>query len=185
MNSRPPLDETAPLPGSIRAVIAHPLGGRVVMSGFPGLTTGIDGSAHFDPDTCFEMLEFLSAVGAGTLVVLVERDELADIGFDLLVRMAQSVGVNLDYRPIVDFSVPSEAMSDWWSASADYRSALFGAGGTMAFCCQYGAGRSGLMAALSLMDGGLSADDAIARVRQQFPEAVESIEQETWLRSRD
>lgn len=169
------------LAGSMRAIIKHPFGGKLVMTGFPGLETGFDGEAVFTPDQCRETLEGIHAQGAHNLVVLVERDELDPVGFELLESTAADIGMTITYLPIVDYSVPSEATVKAWMATRPARLATLHAGGTLAFSCQYGAGRSGLMASWSLMEGGLNATDAIAFVRSHFSEAVESTDQETWL----
>ncbi|GAB5445953.1 protein-tyrosine phosphatase family protein [Gymnodinialimonas sp.] len=174
-----PADET--LRGSMRARIAHPLGGAVIMTGFPGLETGFDGTATFLPEACRDTLDGIRAQGGDSLVVLVERDELDPIGFDLLERTAAEVGLALQYFPIVDYSVPSDAGVQAWTAQRAARAAKLRAGGTLAFSCQYGAGRSGLMAAWCLMEAGISAAQAIALVRSHFAEAVESEAQEEWL----
>ncbi|OAN75478.1 hypothetical protein A8B78_15790 [Jannaschia sp. EhC01] len=173
--------DRGPLRGTMRAVIAYPFGGKIIMTGFPGLETGIDGSATFMPEACMETLEGIRSQGGDRLVVLVERDELDPLGFDLLERTAAAVGMTLEYHPTVDYSVPQEAMVQAWTAQRPARQAALCAGQTLAFSCQYGAGRSGLMACWTLMEGGLSAEEAIALVRSHFPEAVESEAQEEWL----
>ena len=176
-------DPDAPLPGSIRAVIPHPAGGQIVMTGFPGLDTGMDGAAVFMPDYCRETLSGLQAYGAESLVVLAERDELDTVFFGSLEAAAAEIGLALMFFPIVDYSVPSnEAAADWDMAAAQ-RAEAFASGATMAFCCQYGAGRSGLMASRCLIEAGMPPDAAIALVRSHFPEAVESELQEQWLRA--
>lgn len=177
----PDLPQTEPLRGSMRAVIAHPWGGKLVMTGFPGLETAVDGSAAFLPEACRDTLEGIRAQGAETLVVLVERDELEPVGFEVLERGAAEVGMSVVYHPIVDYSVPGEDMVEAWTGQRAAREAVLRGGGTLAFSCQYGAGRSGVMACWSLMEAGLSASDAIALVRRHFAEAVESEAQEEWL----
>lgn len=188
MASTPPTDGPSPgadprLKGAMRAVVPHPFGGTIVMTGFPGLETGVDGSAVFTPDSCLETLTGLREQGAGGLVVLVERDELDPVGFEQLERIAADLGLAISYHPIVDYSVPSEALTQDWAAGRADRQALLQSGGTLAFSCQYGAGRSGLMACWSLMEAGLRADEAMALVRGHFPEAVESDAQEEWLQA--
>lgn len=177
------MDDTGLL-GSMRAVIPHPFGGHVVMTGFPGLETHVDGSAFFDPTTCHATLAGIRQANVAELVVLVERDELDDVGFDLLERTAAEVGLTLAFRQIEDFNVPSDDMYDWWQSDRARRVGVLRNGGSLAYGCQYGAGRSGLMASLSLMDAGLSAEAAIATVREHFSEAVESLVQEKWLHGR-
>lgn len=173
--------QTGVLRGSMRAVIAHPFGGTLIMTGFPGLETGFDGSAAFLPEACLDTLEGIRTQGGESLVVLVEPDELDRGGFELLERTSAAVGLTLQYHPIVDYSVPSDGMVQAWTAQRAAREDALRAGGTLAFSCQYGAGRSGLMACWSLMEAGLSAEDAMALVRSHFAEAVESEAQEEWL----
>lgn len=153
------------------------------MTGFPGLETSFDGSAFFAPEQCRETLMGLYAQGARDLFVMVEKDELDEVGFHLLETIASEVGISIIYHPIVDYSVPSEALSTAWEARRPEREALLRGGGTLAFSCQYGAGRSGLMACWTLMEAGLSAEQAIALVRCHFLEAVESDAQEAWLKT--
>jgi hypothetical protein len=172
------------LRGSMRVVADHPFGGKVAMTGFPGLETSGDGAAVFTRDGCRDTLEGLHAVGARDLVVLVERDELPEEGFTLLAATAAEIGLTLSFHPIVNFGTPSEAVTRIWEAQRPAREALLRQGGTVAFSCQYGAGRSGLMACWTLMEGGMSSADAIAMVRRQFPEAVETKAQEAWLTAR-
>ena len=69
---------------------------------------------------------------------------------------------------------------DEWKEGALYNWAL-AAGETVALSCQYGAGRSGVIAAWLLIGCGLAAADAIALVRAHFPEAIENRLQERWL----
>ncbi len=176
--------DAGPLPGSIRAAIPHPAGGLVVMTGFPGLETGVDGSAVFMPDQCAETLHGLRALGADTLTVLIESDELDESFLKFLEAAAKAEGLALVHFPIVDYSVPSDENAAAWAKGLVDRLDAFRAGQTRAFSCQYGAGRSGLMAALCLIEGGETPERAITLVRQHFSEAIESDEQEVWLRER-
>lgn len=172
----------ARLQGSMRALIAHPYGGTLAMTGFPGLETAVDGTAVFLPDTCHDTLAGLRSAGAQSLVVLVERDELDPAGFTLLERVAAELDLAVQYHPIADYDVPDAALMQAWTAQRAARAAHLRGGGTLAFACQYGAGRSGLMACWSLMEAGLSAAQSMETVRGQFAEAVESEAQEAWLR---
>ncbi|WP_341861507.1 hypothetical protein [Gymnodinialimonas sp. 57CJ19] len=151
------------------------------MTGFPGLETGFDGSALFTPELCRETLMGLYAQGARDLFVMVEPDELDEVGFQLLETTASEVGMSIIYYPIPDYSVPSEELTTAWMARRPEREALLRGNGTIAFSCQYGAGRSGLMACWTLMEAGLSADEAISLARTHFSEAVESGSQKAWL----
>lgn len=52
----------------------------------------------------------------------------------------------------------------------------------MALSCLFGAGRSGTVAALLLSETGLDMRTAIARVKAGFGPAIESPQQDSWLR---
>ncbi|WP_224814976.1 hypothetical protein [Hasllibacter sp. MH4015] len=171
-------------PGAIRAVISHPTGGTLVMSGFPGLETSVDGQTYFDPETCKETLAGMRALGARDLHVLVEPGEIDTLGMDLLRASAADTGLALIPFPIADYSVPSDTQFARWDAGRAARAEVLASGGTLAFHCQYGAGRSGLMASLCLIEGGMAPDAAMRLVRSHFPDAVESAAQEDWLRAR-
>lgn len=139
------------------------------------------GEACFDPASCRDTLEGIKKLGADHLVILIEQEELDALGFDLLKVTAGEVGIELLFRPITDYAAPNAELIEWWDATTDWRANLFNTQGALAFACQYGAGRSGTMAALCLIEQGATATDAIARVRQEFSEAIESEAQENWL----
>ncbi|MEJ6388525.1 phosphatase domain-containing putative toxin [Gymnodinialimonas ulvae] len=176
-------EHAPPFPGSIRAAIPHPAGGRVVMSGFPGLETTVDGMAVFDPVACRETLLGLRELGAATLCVLIESDELDAEFLPSLEALAGEVGLDVAHFPIVDYAAPTQTRAQQWATTAQARAQSFAAGATLAFACQYGAGRSGTMAARCLIEGGMTPEAAIARVREHFSEAIESKAQEDWLMS--
>lgn len=169
---------------SIRAVIDCPRGGRVAMAGFPGLETGIDGSAYLDPESLHETVAELAELGAGTLLVLPEEGELPDGALDALGEAALAADLVPIFMPIRDFGTPGAAFMDRWATLLPSLRADLAAGRTVAACCQYGAGRSGMLAALLLIEEGTAPGHAIAQVRDHFDEAIESAEQEDWLRGR-
>ncbi|MEM9783488.1 MAG: hypothetical protein AAF899_13565 [Pseudomonadota bacterium] len=168
-------------PAPVRAAIPCPRGGQFVMSGFPGLETAISGEAYIDPNGLSETLEVLMGIDVPLLLVLPEEDELPEGAFACLRERAAKAGIALQFLPITDFSVPDEHFMHAWAQIGPDIHARLGAGGAVAACCQYGAGRSGLVAALLLIEQGHTASQAIQTVREHFHEAVESEQQETWL----
>lgn len=172
------------LPGSIRAYIPAPGGGGIAMTGFPGLRTANTGMPFTDPEHCRETIEGLVELGAKTLLVLVERDELEPLAFEVLEQVCAQAGFELSYRSIADYSVPDKGFGEWWALGREARDKVLRSGGTLAYSCQFGAGRSGLMASLCLMEQGMAPDAAMASIRDAFPPAVESDAQEEWLRAR-
>lgn len=170
---------------SIRAVIPTPSGGHIAMAGFPGLLSGIDGTPYLDPEQMAETLRGLRRTGALSLMVLTEEAELPEGAFALLRTEAKKAGLALAFGAIKDFGVPGEAFLAQWPAQQRACLSALLRGETVALCCQYGAGRSGLVAALLLMASGMKAHAAIHLVRSHFGEAIENAAQENWLRDRE
>jgi protein-tyrosine phosphatase len=158
---------------SVRAIISCPNGSRIVTSGFPGLQTSIDGSAYIDPHNLSETIAALQAAKAETLVVLTESEELPEDAMPLLMAAAKQAEVRLAALPIPDYSAPDDATLAQWSDLVT-RIGWPENRGTIAVCCQHGAGRSGTIAAYALMRQGLSKDQAITAVRAEFEESIES-----------
>lgn len=166
--------ESTPLETSVRTIIACPSGGKILTSGFPGLQSGIDGTPYIDPDNLRATVRKIRSEGAPTLVVLIEADELPEECLRLLKQAAEEDGLEIVHMPIPDYHSPDDAFMERWTALAESRTDFPKDGGALVFCCQYGAGRSGTMAALLLMQQGLSKDQAITVIRDQFPDSIES-----------
>ncbi|WP_163847463.1 protein-tyrosine phosphatase family protein [Pseudooceanicola aestuarii] len=151
------------------------------MSGFPGLEIGVEGSAYISPEQLGETMAALAERGVARMVILAEEDELPAGAFADVQWVAQSRGVALEFLSIPDFSTPGTAFMTRWRDLSPALHSLLAQGGTFACACQYGAGRSGVLTAMILIEAGLPALAAIARLRQDFPEAVENSAQEDWL----
>jgi protein-tyrosine phosphatase len=120
-------------------------------------------------------LDQLQTQGATTLVTLCTLDELEWAGVAALPDETRARGITWRHSPIRDRSVPSLPQAR--ALVADLRARL-GAGERVVLHCIAGLGRSGLVAAMVLVAGGLEADDAIAAVRAaRDPRAVETREQ--------
>lgn len=171
-----------PVPGtSVRAVLTCPDGGRCMMAGFPGLITAPDRPDRIDPARTAATLAAMHARGAPLLVVLAEAADLPPDAFPTLRDTADSIGIDLAFLPIRDYHAPDDDTYRAWRDLRASRTDLPGHGGSIAVTCRHGAGRSGLMAALVLIEGGMSLDAAVATVRDHFAEAIETEVQMRWL----
>ncbi len=114
-----------------------------------------------------ELLAELRALGVGLIINLTERAhpaaDLAQHGF----RQLQ--------LPVVDFAAPTPQQID---RAVSAISAAADAGEVVAVHCAAGLGRAGTIAACYLVQGGLTADEAITEVRRRRPGSVEAPEQE-------
>lgn len=151
------------------------------MVGFPGLETAVDGTAYIDPAMAGATLDAICDTGATLLVILTEEDELPPGAYAILREQADFRGLELAFIPIPDFQTPDTPSVQRWFDLQSARTDLPSSGGTVAFSCQYGAGRSGLMSAFVLLLLGQPLDTAVTTVRGAFHEAIESDVQMAWL----
>jgi len=85
--------------------------------------------------------------------------------------------------PIRDFGEPDALFrAGWETLSAELRGRL-DSGGRVLVHCRAGLGRSGMIVAALLIEGGVPVDRAVTLVRSAQPGAIETDGQMAWLRS--
>lgn len=109
-------------------------------------------------------LDYLARLGAGGLLSLVEAHELPceQKLFSVAVR---EVGLEWAHAAIPDYSAPTAAFAANWQRLALLR--RLAAGENWAIHCKAGLGRTGTVAALLLIECGLEAEAAIAKIRHE------------------
>ncbi|WP_144409531.1 protein-tyrosine phosphatase family protein [Martelella endophytica] len=166
---------------SIRTCLALPLGGKVVTLGFPGFAFDAQGEAFICPERLAATLDHAALENCALLIVLVEEEEVPEDAFGLLTAACAKRNMQLIHLPIRDYQAPDAGFIDAWQQHDGQRRAMSARSETLALSCHYGAGRSGMMAAQLLIDQGVAAQEAVARVRAQFPDSIESDAQLQWL----
>jgi len=169
---------------AIRTVIDAPGGGRIVTLGVPGLEIARDGAAWLSPESMEETIRHLAQLRTCLLLLLGEAAEYPPDTIGMVRRLCGLHDIRVVALPIADFSAPSPAWERAWRKIAAGIGRRLDAGETIGLCCFYGAGRSGMIAAMMLQERGLDTDEAIAAVRRGFSESIESPVQEAWLRER-
>ena len=125
--------------------------------------------------------ELLRAESVERLILLVEDAELRHWSDPRIVERGSAGGVEVIRHPIPDGRPPAST-SEMERILAEIREGR--ASGSVAVACMGGVGRTGTVAACALVEGGMSADDAIATVRAvRHPAAVETAEQERFVRA--
>lgn len=146
-------------------------GKRGASSRYPGHTYRRDAARD---------LADMRAAGVVRLLLLVEDAELERWSDPELVTIGAAAGLDVRRYPIPDGSAPSPELMARIQEDIDEARAR----GDVAVACMGGVGRTGTVAACSLVRNGLDADAAIGRVRQvRHPEAVETAEQEDFVRA--
>jgi ADP-ribosylglycohydrolase len=122
--------------------------------------------------------------GAHHVLTLTEAPEMEMLGVSGLGAAVSNHGMTWHHLPIRDLGAPdADARADWARLSPELHRAL-DAGKRILVHCRGGLGRAGTMAALLLIERGDSAEQAMARVREARPGAIETVAQERFLKDR-
>jgi len=128
-------------------------------------------------------LSALRDAGVRRLALLVDDKELERWGDPAIVDRAADAGLEVVRWPMPDGGTPADqgAMDAILASIAEGRER-----GDVAVACMGGVGRTGMVVACALVDGGWTAADAIARVREvRHPTAVETAAQERFVHDRE
>lgn len=128
-------------------------------------------------------LDAIQDWGASAVVSAIEPHELVALGVPQLGERVEARGMDWYPVPIRDVDVPDERAEHMWSYVAARLRGLLAGGGSAVIHCKGGLGRTGTLAAL-LVAGelGVTADEAIAQVRRARPGAIETADQEAYVR---
>ncbi len=119
---------------------------------------------------------------AGLVVSLLASAELEALGIRGLGQAVRDAGMEWRHLPIHDFGTPDAAAMQQWQTLAPLIQGMLDIGEQVLLHCRAGLGRSGTMAALILIERGMSPEAAITTVRSVRPGAIETAAQEQWLR---
>ncbi len=156
------------------------------MSSFLEIKMETDGSLYRSAmpfgeyDRSVDLLEKYLVHGVTTVVVLADDDEcIKKAGKNLRAYYAVQ-GLNVLALPCADYGIPGKAETMRTVKESLKR---LGKGENLAVHCSAGRGRTGtFLACLAKEHWALSGDDALVWVRRQIPRAVETTEQEDFVR---
>lgn len=158
--------------------VAVPGGGTFGMLHCPGRCGG--GYGTRDLATDFEAVELW---GATLLVSLNEPHEFARLGVPDFMTAAPRRSFTWLHAPIPDMHAPGPAFAAAWAEAGSQISSALDGGEKIAVHCAAGLGRAGTLVAKLLVDRGLSATEAIARVRRARPGTIETDKQAAFVRN--
>lgn len=158
-----------------------PGGGRIGLVHCPGT-----GGYGLLPGERPELLDLDLAAfrqwGAMALVTLLEAREMTMLGVERLGERAAAAELEWWHLPIIDGCAPEGPFEERWPEAGDSLHAILDRGGRIVVHCRAGLGRSGMIAALLLIERGIEPGEAAAAVRRARPGAIENFEQMAWVR---
>lgn len=169
--------ETHPL--RIDTVAIDGLGGMIGLTFCPGKVQYDALSGHWERDLCKDV-QAIREWGATAVVNLLEDHEMRLLQVPDLGMSMGSMAYH--HLPIRDAGVPGQDFERVWEVvGAELRRRLT-QGEKIVIHCKGGLGRTGSIAARLLVELGLDPDEAIRRVRQARPGAIETRAQEEYVR---
>lgn len=127
-------------------------------------------------------LDVIRQWGTTAVISLIEDHEIAALQVQGLGSEIMARGMEWHHLPIVDVSVPDQSFEAGWMSS---RAPILGrlrAGQRVVVHCKGGLGRAGMISAQILIELGVPAELAISIVRRARPHAIQTPEQERYIR---
>ncbi len=128
-------------------------------------------------------LDVVIAWGAQALVSLIETHEFVLLDVPEFPDKVRALGIPWFHLPIVDLHVPDRRFEEEWEHAGIELCRILTNGGKIVLHCRAGLGRTGTMAARLLIQFGMDPQEAVARVRQARPGAIQTRMQEEYLLS--
>lgn len=179
------------LPTTVRTSATHPLRintftipwgtGKVGLTFCPGKKGDAIYGGAWNRDL-EQDLAVIRAWGADAVVTLLEEHEFVLLGVPDLPEVMTKQPFQWFCLPIRDSDIPDERFEIAWPEVFRKVENILKMGGGVVIHCRGGLGRSGLVAARLLVEEGMTPDEAILLVRRVRPGAIETWEQESYVR---
>ena len=178
----------------MRTNLTHPLridrvrppncGGEIGMTICPGIGDpySLSGTGEWDRRLHAD-LDTIRGQEATTLVTFLENHEFCLLRVENLEAEARKRGMDWVHLPIRGGDAPGKDFERRWTEAGEALHSELSRGALIVLHCRGGLGRTGTVAARLLMERGVAAEEAIRQVREARPGAIETAEQENYLRN--
>lgn len=167
-------------PLRIDVVPATPAEGEIGLTFCPGKKGPSGSSYDWDRDLGLD-IDAVENWRPKAVVTLIEDFEFAMLGVPTLGTSIQSRGIEWHHLPIVDVRPPDSRFEAKWATSGPRLLHLLRSGERVLVHCRGGLGRAGTVSARLLVEIGVRPTDAVRRVRQARPGAIETSAQEHYV----
>jgi ADP-ribosyl-[dinitrogen reductase] hydrolase len=130
-----------------------------------------------------EDLDAIAAWNAKSVVTLIEPHEFLLLAISDLGAEVQRRGMEWLHLPIRDVGTPGPKFEEQWPAHSKRLRQRLDEGENIVVHCRGGLGRAGMISARLVVKSGVEPNAAIERVRAARPGAIETPQQEEWVRS--
>lgn len=154
--------------------------GRVGMSACPGAGGG-NASAQTE-QVLVQHVAQIAAHKIKTVVSLLDTTDLQRLGAKNLSHHLAQRGIAWHQLPVVDYGVPSLAVTAQWQRLLPALTAVLQNDNILVHCA-HGKGRTGTLVATMFKAWGWNTEAAMARVRQFRPGAIETHKQEAYVQA--
>jgi protein tyrosine phosphatase (PTP) superfamily phosphohydrolase (DUF442 family) len=171
-------------PLQIQSVEVLETGGLIGMTICPGRKGPSLAGGSWDRDLSLD-LEVVRAWQPEIVLALLEDHEYAFLGIPHFRAAVLRAGLPWVFAPIVDGGIPSADFRETWTSLGPQVRAILQRGGRVLIHCRAGLGRTGMLAAMLLVELGEDAESAIRRVRAARANTIETRAQETYVRQHE
>lgn len=168
-------------PLQIAEVTAPATKGVIGITFCPGKKQNNAMSGAWDRDLGLD-LDAIKAWGAAIVITLIEPHEIRALKVENIKAETIRRGMEWLHMPITDVSVPDHRFEEVWKEKAPRLVTAIREGHHVLFHCKGGLGRAGTVAALMLVELGMEPNQAIRAVRAARKGAIETEEQERFVR---
>ena len=128
-------------------------------------------------------LDAIADWNAKAVVTLIEPHEFRLLAIQNVGAEVQRRGMEWLHLPIRDVGTPGPDFEEQWPAHSKRLRQRLDAGENVVVNCRGGLGRAGMISARLLVESGVEPNAAMERVRAARPGAIETPQQEEWVRS--
>jgi len=155
--------------------------GSVGFSSFPGRQE-VNGKVILSKSKLAEDLGKLKKFKPVMVISLIEAHEVEAGYLNKIQTFCSSIGADWVHLPIADYSIPDTVFENGWLEHIQTLLRIIESSHNIFFHCKGGLGRSGLVAAKLLKNFGFENNTSIEMVRNARAGAVETVEQENYIR---
>lgn len=119
-----------------------------------------------------DSLAQLAQAGARAVITVMPDDEMARNEVTALPEACRDMGLQWFHFPIEDDASPGEAFRQAWGKDKERVFGMLDRRETVAIHCKGGSGRTGLMAAIVMLERGMPLDQVVDRVKSLRPRAL-------------